>query len=89
MRGYHQQEVFGEAVVSAIDEGGRVGHRVVLELVAGGKNLRTETGEVCVAVETEDGRSFVVPGPVGQQTESHPVAAGLPLFFGLLSPEVS
>ncbi|MFT5469569.1 MAG: mono/diheme cytochrome c family protein [Verrucomicrobiales bacterium] len=53
--GYHQQEVFGEVTIEA----GKTS-RVVLELVVGGKNLRPETGEFCVAIETADGESFSV-----------------------------
>ena len=53
--GYHQQEVFGEVTV----EPGKTS-RVILELVVGGKNLRPETGEFCVAIQTADGESFSV-----------------------------
>ncbi len=58
--GYHQQEVFGEAIIGETDDNQPRRCRVVLEMVVGGKNLRTETGEVCVAVQTEDGKSYVV-----------------------------
>ena len=37
--------------------------RVVLELIVGGKNLRTETGEICVARLTDDGRSYELLRP--------------------------
>lgn len=53
--GYHQQEVFGEITV----EPGKMS-RVVLELVVGGAQLRPETGEFCVAIETADGESYAV-----------------------------
>lgn len=53
---YHHQEVFGTVPAAAWKESSRV----VLEVVVGGKNQRTETGEICVAVETADGRSFSV-----------------------------
>lgn len=56
--GYHQQEVFGEAIVPASKSDAQVARRVVLELIVGGKGQRTEPGEVCVAVESADGRSF-------------------------------
>ncbi len=46
--GYHQQEVTAELEVP---EGEVAKTRVVLECVAGGTNLRTETGEVCIAVQ--------------------------------------
>lgn len=55
VKDYHHQEVFGTAQLS---QNGR--SRVVLELVVGGKNQRTETGEVCVAVETEEGKSYSI-----------------------------
>jgi mono/diheme cytochrome c family protein len=61
VHGYHQQEVFGEATIT------RPRTRVVLEMVVGGKNLRTETGEVCVAVQTREGQSFVVLQPTSRQ----------------------
>lgn len=58
--GYRQQEVFGTATIAETSDGQPRRCRVVLELVVGGKNLRTETGEVCVAMQTADGESFVV-----------------------------
>ncbi len=51
--GYHQQEVLGQANVKTIS-------RVVLELIVGGNGQRNETGEVCVAIQTDDGCSFEV-----------------------------
>ena len=60
VHGYHQQEVFGEATI----EPGLAGKsRVVLELVVGGKGHRTETGEVCVAMLSEDGESYELLAP--------------------------
>ena len=56
--GYHQQEVFGEATIK-VDGASRV----VLELVVGGANLRPETGELCVAIESADKKSFSVLRP--------------------------
>ena len=64
--GYHQQEVLSEPVTIAGRPGETLRCRVVLEMVVGGKNYRSETGEVCVAVETEDGRSFSVLRPAGR-----------------------
>jgi hypothetical protein len=49
---YRQQEAVGQTKVPA-DQTGR--SRVVLEMVVGGKKLRTEVGETCVAVQTHDG----------------------------------
>ncbi|MHB1081276.1 MAG: DUF1553 domain-containing protein [Prosthecobacter sp.] len=56
VKDYHHQEVFGTAQLPARNDPSRV----VLEVVVGGKNQRTETGEVCVAIETADGKSFSV-----------------------------
>lgn len=55
--GFHQQEVFGEYRVAAhkqasTDTASKQTVRVVLEFVVGGKQLRTESGEVCVAIKT-------------------------------------
>ena len=59
VHGYHQQDVFGEATI----EPGVTGKsRVVLELVVGGKGHRTETGEVCVAMLSADGKSYELLG---------------------------
>lgn len=55
LAGYHQQEVFGEVTVEA-----GTTSRVILELVVGGKNLRPETGEFCVAIQTANGESYSV-----------------------------
>ena len=52
---HRQQDVFGEA---EIGWGGAT--RVVLETMVGGKAFRADPGEMCVAVETTDGKSFVV-----------------------------
>lgn len=72
--GYHQQEVFGEATVGRIPnpsgrkdipshaDGDTRRCRVVLELVVGGSGHRTETGEVCVAVLSADGKSYELLG---------------------------
>jgi mono/diheme cytochrome c family protein len=62
--GYRQQEGFGEAVITPASEGSPRQSRVMLELVVGGKNLRTETGEVCVSRLTADGESYIVLSPV-------------------------
>jgi len=62
LRGYRQQQVFGKITIAANQKGRS---RVVLETVAGGKNLRTETGEVCVAFRTDEGASYRVLRPGG------------------------
>lgn len=51
--GYEMQEVAGDAHVSA---DGRC--RVILEVLVGGKNNRSEPGELLVAVESPDGKMF-------------------------------
>ena len=72
--GFGVQEVFGDVTVKP---GSPV--RVVLETLVGGKRLRAEPGELVVAVQTADGRSFHVLQTAGEPvalTESA-VAAGL------------
>lgn len=55
---HRQQEVFGEATIS---EDGTC--RVVLESIVGGKAFRTDPGEICVAVESDDGTAFMLLNP--------------------------
>ena len=43
--------------------------RVVLEAVIGGKKLRAEPGEMCVAIESEDGGSYRLLSPRGSSVE--------------------
>ncbi|MFO0949076.1 MAG: DUF1553 domain-containing protein [Planctomycetota bacterium] len=52
---HRQQEAFGEV---AIPSDGKC--RVVLETLIGGKGFRPDPGETCVAVQSTDGKSFVV-----------------------------
>ncbi len=73
VKDYHHQEVFGTAQLSRNGPS-----RVVLEVVVGGKNQRTETGEVCVAVETEEGESFSILRAGGEP--------GLPLTDAAVVP---
>ena len=61
--GYHQQEVIGEAIIPADPHQQHSRCRVVLELAVGGKNRRTETGEVCVAVQLQDTETFLLLQP--------------------------
>ncbi|HEY1065473.1 MAG TPA: DUF1553 domain-containing protein, partial [Pirellulales bacterium] len=92
--GYRQQEVFGEATIEP-NVNGATGNgatesessrlcRVVLELAVGGDGRRTETGEVCVAIENEVGRSFAILQPAVEQ-----VAAMLPLTDAAVEPALS
>ena len=48
-----QREVFGDAVVGADGIA-----RVIFETIVGGKDSRAESGELTVAVQTADGKSF-------------------------------
>ncbi len=52
---HRQQEVFGDAVVT---ENGVC--RIILETLVGGKDFRTDPGELCVAVRNKDGTSFFI-----------------------------
>ena len=74
VKSYRQQEVFGEIQFEESRKS-----RVVLELLVGGKGQRTETGEVVVAVETEDQKSFAVlhSGIPLTDAECEPVLAAL------------
>ena len=87
---HHQQEVFGETMKDKDSVSGERAcnrtrrSRVVLELIVGGKGIRTETGEVCVAIETQDGKSFNVLRPTQVPTQQSAEAnisrpGGLPL----------
>lgn len=62
VKGYRQQEVFGTVEIPA----GRKTSRVVLELIAGGKGQRTDTGEVCVALESKSGDAFTLLRAAGK-----------------------
>jgi len=61
VKGYHQQEVFGTMSKPSKN----ATSRVVLELIVGGKNQRTDTGEVTVALESAGGDSFTILQAVG------------------------
>ena len=56
--GYGIEEVFGEITVKP-----GAPSRVVVENLVGGKRYRAEPGELTVAVQTADGRTFNVRGP--------------------------
>ncbi|MBX3415648.1 MAG: DUF1553 domain-containing protein [Pirellulales bacterium] len=64
---HRQQEVLGEATIGSDGK-----CRVVLETLIGGAKFRVDPGELCVAVESADGRSFLVlptgGDPQSQQT---------------------
>ena len=79
--GYHQQEVFGEATIAETDKGKPRKTRVVLEMVIGGKNLRAETGEICVAILSPDGKSYFTLRPANKSQ--------LPLTDTAFEPELA
>lgn len=62
------QEVFGKITVAS---GAKP--RVILETLIGGRAYRPEPGELTVAVETADGRSFSLLQAAGAQTEPVPL----------------
>lgn len=53
--GYHQQEAFG---FWGHDEQQAARCRIVFEVVVGGERRRTETGEVCVGIQFDQGQPF-------------------------------
>lgn len=61
VKGYKQQEVFGMVKASP-----QKTSRVVLELIVGGKNMRTDTGEVCVAIESAKRDAFSILRAAGK-----------------------
>ncbi len=78
VHGYHQQEVVGEVMISP-DSGAPATSsearrcRVVLESVVGGKNLRTESGEVVVALRTPGEPGYHVLRPGGTSNSATPL----------------
>ncbi|MEZ6089335.1 MAG: DUF1553 domain-containing protein [Pirellulaceae bacterium] len=84
LHGYRQQEVFSEFDVapstnpSGLQASRRC--RVVLEMVVGGKGHRTETGEVCVAMLSADGKTYELLGT------NSPM---LPLTDAAIEPELA
>ncbi len=67
VHGYHQQEALGEITIEKQTSAESHRSRVVLEVVVGGKDQRTETGELCVAVQTQDGTSYEILRPSKQE----------------------
>lgn len=65
---HRQQEVFGE---TTIGENGMC--RVVLETLVGGKSFRTDPGELCVALQTDDGTSFGLLAPASASSPAVPL----------------
>ncbi|MDZ4853047.1 MAG: DUF1553 domain-containing protein [Pirellulaceae bacterium] len=65
VHGFGQQEVLGDAIINGDGK-----CRVVLETIVGGKKFRPAPGEICLAVSTIDGQSFVLLDPFGPRTEA-------------------
>ncbi|WP_161604371.1 DUF1553 domain-containing protein [Roseiconus nitratireducens] len=80
VKGYGQQEVIADHEIKGA--GSTKVCRVVLELIVGGNQRRTETGEVCVAIETADGESFNILLPVEGRHQS------LALRDAIVGPEL-
>ena len=66
--GFGLQEVFGEITVPP-----GATQRVVVETLIGGKRFRAEPGELTVAVQTTDGRSYHILQPASARTEPVPL----------------
>lgn len=62
VKGYKQQEVFGSVTLPPQKNSSRV----VLELIVGGKNMRTDTGEICVALESAGREAFSILRAAGR-----------------------
>ena len=61
--GYKQQEVFGEVTVAATSDGSARRCRVVFEVIVGGSGHRTESGEICIARLSDDGKTYELLSP--------------------------
>jgi len=81
--GHRMQEVFGTYRVPESGGAETTTCRVVLEIIVGGTDLRAESGEVVVAVASEDGRSYDVLRPAGLRS------IPLPLTDEALIPELA
>ncbi|MCB1232344.1 MAG: DUF1553 domain-containing protein [Verrucomicrobiae bacterium] len=79
VKDYKHQEVFGTVSIPP----GTGTSRVVLELIAGGKRQRTETGEVTVAIESADGSTFSILRPEGLPELPLTDAAVEPVLAGI------
>ncbi len=65
---HRQQEISGDAEIGAD------GHcRIVLETIVGTRDLRTDPGEQCVAVQTDDAKMFVLVSARGTDAQVVPL----------------
>jgi hypothetical protein len=62
--GGNMQEVFGDVEIQSENGAARTTCRVIVELIVGGPRVRPEPGEVCIALLTENGRSYEILKPV-------------------------
>lgn len=69
-RGFAQQETFGVLRIGDPDDASCVVVRVILELIVGGPQLRTETAEVCVAYQKNQQGPFLVLTPAGVEAQN-------------------
>lgn len=65
---YGQQEVAGEAEVGPSGV-----CRVVVETLVGGKDFRTDPGEFSLAIQGDDGESWIVAQPAGRMAPAIPL----------------
>ncbi|MCA9135643.1 MAG: DUF1553 domain-containing protein [Planctomycetales bacterium] len=78
---FPQQEVFGDVELDLENGDSAKTVRVVLELVVGGNGYRTESGEVCVAIQSPGDEMFYVLRPDG--------TSPLPLADPVVEPVLS
>ncbi len=63
VHGHRMQEVFGQVTLATDQATGPSRSRVVLEVLVGGAGFKMESGEINVAIETEEGDSYNVLVP--------------------------
>ncbi len=64
---FAQQEVIGSYRIDAADRQSPAVVRVVLEVIVGGPSLRTETSEICVAIQLDGEGPFHVLRPLARE----------------------
>ncbi len=79
---FAQQEVFGSYHAGSAGSESSEVVRVVLEVIVGGPSLRTETSEICVAVQLDGEGPFHVLKPISRDTEDAlPLVTSDPLLL--------